>query len=342
MKKLIFTLLICLVTTGLTFAQAPATFKYQAVVRDISGNIIPTQVVKFRITLLKGSPTGTESYKEQHTTATNQFGIANLEIGTGSSQVGVIDTIQWGKADYFIKIELDPTGSSGYSNMGTTQLMSVPYALYANKSQKSMNDNDTSATNEIQSLSINGSNLTISGSNTVTLPTPQMPSGCIMAYGGTTAPSGWLLCDGSAVSRTTYAGLYAIIGNAYGSGDGTTTFNLPDFRGRFLRGVDGTAGNDPDKATRTASNSGGNTGNNIGSLQQDDFKSHNHNLKFNVNLDGTVFATTNNYLARTTYQEDHYWTTNTASLVENTVVIASKGGNETRPNNVYVNYIIKY
>lgn len=169
MKKLIFTLLLCLVTTGLIFAQAPATFKYQAVVRDISGNIIPTQVVKFRITLLKGSPTGTESYKEQHTTATNQFGIANLEIGTGSSQVGIIDTIQWGNANYFIKIELDPTGSSGYTTMGTTQLLSVPYALYASKSQKSLNDNDTSATNEIQTLSYSSGQLSISNGNSINI-----------------------------------------------------------------------------------------------------------------------------------------------------------------------------
>ena len=132
MKKIISTLLVCLVITSIAFAQAPSTFKYQSVVRDNSGNILANQLVKFRITLLKGSPTGTASYTEQQTTATNQFGLANLEIGNGSNQIGSIDTIQWGKADYFIKIELDPTGSSGYTVMGTTQLLSVPYALYAN------------------------------------------------------------------------------------------------------------------------------------------------------------------------------------------------------------------
>lgn len=169
MKKIIISLIVCMGSIGLTFSQAPATFKYQAVVRDISGNIIATQVVKFRINLLKGSPGGTSSYSEIHTTATNQFGIANLEIGTGSSQLGSIDTIQWGNADYFIKIDLDPTGSSGYTTMGTTQLLSVPYALYANKSQKSLNDNDTSATNEIQTLSYNSGQLSISNGNTVSI-----------------------------------------------------------------------------------------------------------------------------------------------------------------------------
>jgi hypothetical protein len=132
MKKIISTLLVCLVTIGFTFAQAPSIFKYQAVVRNNAGGILATQLVKFRITLLRGNTSGTASFIEQHTTATNQFGIANLEIGNGSSQVGSIDTIQWGKTDYFIKIELDPTGTSGYTEMGTTQLLSVPYAMYAN------------------------------------------------------------------------------------------------------------------------------------------------------------------------------------------------------------------
>lgn len=69
-----------------------------------------------------------------------------------------------------------------------------------------------------------------------------MPAGAIVSYGGSTAPTGWLLCDGSAVSRTTYSKLFSIIGTTFGSGDGSTTFTLPDLRGRFPLGVDGTAG----------------------------------------------------------------------------------------------------
>lgn len=70
--------------------------------------------------------------------------------------------------------------------------------------------------------------------------TSAAPAGVISAYGGTTAPAGWLICNGSAVSRTTYAGLFAVIGTAYGSGDGSTTFNLPDGRGRNFYGRDTT------------------------------------------------------------------------------------------------------
>ena len=96
---------------------------------------------------------------------------------------------------------------------------------------------------------------------------PVMPSGVILPFGGSTAPSGWLLCNGSAISRTTYAELFAAIGTLHGSGDGSTTFHLPDYRGRFLRGADSGAARDPDRATRSAANSGGATGDSVGSVQ---------------------------------------------------------------------------
>ena len=96
---------------------------------------------------------------------------------------------------------------------------------------------------------------------------PVMPSGVILPFGGSTAPSGWLLCNGSAISRTTYAELFAAIGTLHGSGDGSTTFHLPDYRGRFLRGADSGATRDPDRAARSAANSGGATGDSVGSVQ---------------------------------------------------------------------------
>jgi microcystin-dependent protein len=100
-----------------------------------------------------------------------------------------------------------------------------------------------------------------------------IPPGTIEAFGGGTVPSGWLLCDGSTTNRSTYSALFAAIGVAHGSGDGSTTFHLPDLRGRFLRGADnmgtGAAGRDPNAATRTAGNSGGNSGNAVGSVQSD-------------------------------------------------------------------------
>jgi microcystin-dependent protein len=160
--------------------------------------------------------------------------------------------------------------------------------------------------------------------------------GIILAYAGASAPTGYLMCDGSAVSRTTYASLYAAIGDAYGNGNGTTTFNVPDARGRFLRGVDGSAGNDPDKAARTASAAGGNTGNNVGSAQTDAFQGHWHAAHFvnnndtgagGTNMNHALFTNTDNNVVRAPISDGTNGTPRTTS--------------ETRPKNIYVNYIIK-
>ncbi len=104
------------------------------------------------------------------------------------------------------------------------------------------------------------------------------PPGTVVAYAGPVVPSGWLFCDGSAVSRTTYAALYAAIGTSSGSGDGATTFNLPDYRGRFLRGVDADAGVDLDVTNRTYQANGGNVNGAVGSAQQGQFANHVHGV----------------------------------------------------------------
>lgn len=173
------------------------------------------------------------------------------------------------------------------------------------------------------------------------------PTGTILAFAGTNVPSGWLLCNGSAVSRTTYDELFKTIGTAFGNGDGSTTFHIPDFRGRFLRGLDGTAGNDPDKNSRTSLN-GGNAGNLIGSYQDDAFQGHNRTL---VNSSGNYdmiypngSGTSHTYINILASQE----TGNYNDLLI-TKYYSSDGTNgtprytsETRPKNVYVNFIIKF
>lgn len=92
-------------------------------------------------------------------------------------------------------------------------------------------------------------------------------TGVILALGGTSVPDGYLECDGSVVSRISFRNLFAVIGESYGRGDGTATFNLPDLRGRSLRGWSHSSGNDAGASTRTALNPGGNTGDNVGSFQ---------------------------------------------------------------------------
>lgn len=154
-----------------------------------------------------------------------------------------------------------------------------------------------------------------------------IPAGAIMPYGAATAPSGWLLCNGQTVSRTTYADLFAVVGTSFGSGNGSTTFHVPDFRGRFIRGTDGGAGRDPDTAGRTAMNSGGATADNIGSVQDDEFESHTHNVTGNGGDNSGSVA------VRLTLLSANATITNAA---------LARGGNETRPVNANVNFIIKY
>lgn len=163
-----------------------------------------------------------------------------------------------------------------------------------------------------------------------------VPPGSVMAYMGATPPAGWLLCDGSAVSRTTYAALYAAVGDSSGSGNGSTTFNLPDLRGMFLRGVNGgRTGTYADPGdNRVSAASGGNSGNNVGSIQTDAFKSHQHyNARVNAGISDP--GNTPGGFAGLAFQLD-----TTTSLTSATSIPAGAG--ETRPKNAYVNYIIKY
>lgn len=170
------------------------------------------------------------------------------------------------------------------------------------------------------------------------LATADLPTGTIVAFGGQTVPEGWLLCDGSLISRSTRATLFAAIGTAYGTGDGSTTFHLPDFRGRFLRGLNSGTGRDPDSATRTAMNSGGNTGDTVGSLQGHQFNSHRHQYARGETGGGVYCGDPSTHgLQCLGSAQTFQYTTGGGSFV-----IGLEGGNETRPVNAYVNWIIKH
>lgn len=173
---------------------------------------------------------------------------------------------------------------------------------------------------------------------------PSLPSGLIFPYGGTTAPTGYLLCDGTSYLRTTYAALFTAIGVAFGTADGTH-FNVPDLRGRFLRGKDGATARDPDAAGRTAIKTGGNTGDNVGSLEDDSFQGHLHSLYDSENGSGklgvTLNTNTGNSSLRTIESNSSVGGTAYAEDTGISGAVTPKAGIETRPKNVNVNYIIK-
>ena len=132
MKKL-FTLLMVTLLTLNGFSQAPQKMSYQAVIRNSSNVLVTSSPVGMRVSILQGSPTGTEVYKEIYNPnpQTNTNGLVTLEIGGGIPLTGTFAAIDWSAGPYYIKTETDPTGGTSYSIIGTSQLLSVPYALYA-------------------------------------------------------------------------------------------------------------------------------------------------------------------------------------------------------------------
>jgi microcystin-dependent protein len=286
---------------GTVFAQVvpPQGFSYQAIARDANGVAMSNQRVTLRLTILKGIPTPTFiMWEEDQVDTTNGFGLFQATVGEGVRTGGLYTSfhqIPWAEDKFFLMVEYIPTQGTRVF-LGITQFMSVPYALVAGRTVKS-----------------------------------DIPVGTIVAYGGDSAnvPDGWLLCDGRAMNQLVYPELFTAIGNNYGSMG--SFFRLPDLRGRFLRGVDYGAGNDPTANARTASNSGGNVGNRPGSLQGDEIRSHTHDLNLPGRSGNNAF---NSRPAGWGYDD---WTGAVAGATT-----TAAGGSETRPKNIYVNFIIKH
>jgi hypothetical protein len=165
MKK-IFTIAAALLITASVWAQAPEKMKYQAVVRDANNVLVTSTAVGMQISILQTTATGTAVYVETHTPTSNANGLVSLEIGTGTVVSGAFTTIDWANGTYFIKTETDPTGGTTYTISGTSQLMSVPYALHAKTAENVANDmvDDANAdpNNEIQIISRTGTTVTLS------------------------------------------------------------------------------------------------------------------------------------------------------------------------------------
>lgn len=112
-------------------SQAPEKMSYQAVVRNGSGQLLANQGIAIKVSLLQGSPAGTLVYSERLTGNTNANGLISMEIGTGTVLSGVFSSIDWTLGNYYLKTETDPSGGTNYTIAGTSQLLSVPYAMYA-------------------------------------------------------------------------------------------------------------------------------------------------------------------------------------------------------------------
>jgi hypothetical protein len=126
MKK-IYTLLVTIMIMANVWAQSPQKFSYQAIIRNASNNLVVNHAIGIKTSILRGSASGTLVYTETKTPNTNTNGLLSIEIGGGTG----FDTITWAIGPFFLKTETDPTGGTTYSITGTSQLLTVPYALYA-------------------------------------------------------------------------------------------------------------------------------------------------------------------------------------------------------------------
>ncbi|MCK5690667.1 tail fiber protein [Myxococcota bacterium] len=156
-----------------------------------------------------------------------------------------------------------------------------------------------------------------------------VPCGTVSPFAGPieAIPTGWLLCDGAEINRADYAQLFTVIGISHGGGDGVTTFELPDYRGRFLRGVDHGAGRDDDASSRDVLNPNDTAADRVGSVQGDQLESHRHSLYIDGNT-GTTWGIPQG---------------NTGAISgSHSRSTAYTGGAETRPENAYVNYLVKF
>ncbi len=133
----LFSLAIAMTVTLHAFAQAPQGFNYQAVVLNSSGAALSNQTVSLQLSILDSSASGVAVYVETQNPTTDTTGLFSVVIGNGTVVTGNFSTINWGKNYKFLKTEIDTAGGSNYVLMGISQMMSVPYALYANEAKES-------------------------------------------------------------------------------------------------------------------------------------------------------------------------------------------------------------
>ena len=308
MRKVCF--LLVFMASLVIFAQNSGLgFNYQAVVRNADGVLLANSDVNLRISLFPGQQAATPTWVEIHKVHTDTSGSFGITVGKGSRDLNSVannySDINFTAVYYWMKIEI--LEGSNYREVSYSQLPSSPYSEAA-------------------------FNATL------------FPAGMIVPFAGPAEniPNGWLLCDGSAVNRSDYANLYQAIGVCWGTGDGCTTFNLPDLRGMFLRGVSGESGNDPDAESRVVlTDNGGNTGNNVGSYQGDAIR----NITGTISGSGISWPDLWGNGAFEVFANGSGRSNSTGNEGRGFNFDASRVvpvGSDNRPKNVYVTYIIKF
>lgn len=233
MKKIIYTFLVIgsFIAAQSVFSQSPHLLSYQSLVRDNTGNILTNQSIGIQVTILQGSSTGTAVFTERHTTVSNSNGLVTVQIGNGTVVTGTFSSIDWANGPYFSKVEVDPSGGASYTLSSTSQLMSVPYALYALTSGSGQGPAGNDGVGIISTIDNGNGTFTFNYSDNTSFTTsnltgPQGPAG----------PQGLAGANGN-----DGIGITSTVNN----GNGTFTFNYSDntsFTTSNLTGPQGPAG----------------------------------------------------------------------------------------------------
>ena len=320
-------IILCLLLSCISLTAQPGNsgkgFNYQGVARATDGQPRASENIELRFSFLP--EVGLEAvWEESHVATTSPFGVFAVIVGKGIKVGGRFEAyrdIAFAEHDYWRKIDLKEAGE--WKELSMFQLPSMPYAEVAHSSPNAS----------------------------------AVPVGSIIPFAGPVEniPEGWLLCDGSTLDREEHRTLYAVIGTAWGEGNGSTTFHTPDLRSMFLRGVShGRTAFAPDRNNRRAMRTGGNTNNKVGSLQTDEFKIHNHSGRTandgshqhgvwyhsgsaETGVERNVVSINNKRETKDGLQTSDRYSEHRHDFVTN-----NSGGSETRADNAYVNFIIKY
>ena len=221
MKKQILFLVVFIAAAFLVHAQAPNAIPYQGVARNAGGNILASQPISLRISIHDVTATGTVVFSETHAVTTNTLGLFNVNIGSGTAITGTLTGVDWGNGAKFIQVEMDPAGGIAYADMGTTQLNSVPYALYAGNANSGnfvdLTTNQTIAGSKFftSDLSVNGMRL---GGDGGALFNTYFGTDALLNNQGSanTAVGMWALKNSTTTSGNTAVGTWALSENTTG------------------------------------------------------------------------------------------------------------------------------
>jgi microcystin-dependent protein len=332
MKRIVSTITLAACLAVSVHAQ-PALINYQGRLLDAAGLPLPNGNYKLEFNIFDSASGGAKvwgpflyddlsgnGHGAKAVVANGRFNVILGPFDTNGPSRPI--TNAFAGNNRFVEIKVN----DGSPILPRQQFLSAPYALQSQDAHAA----------QLAQMAVHASNLVQQAADAL------CPPGTIVAFGGPNLPTGWLLCDGSTVSNAMYPRLFAAIGTAWGNGtidqgaletpaNPATGFNVPDLRGMFLRGRNAgfadAAWNDPDVTARVARYGGSGSGDAVGSVQANELKSHTHKWRGYWNLSGDDRAAKSQVRIDTDPEVD---------------AVDAYGGKETRPNNAYVNYIIKY